>query len=85
MTPGEETERTGEGRTVLEDTSRVGDVTGKKTAKWESLGVLVPKEMWRQEEADGGRSSTSSPRIKPVKYVNPGRSLVTLLIIYSIH
>lgn len=37
MTPGEETERTGEGRTVLEDTSRVGDVTGKKMAKWESL------------------------------------------------
>lgn len=33
MTPGEETERKGQDRTVLGDTSRVGDVTGKKKQK----------------------------------------------------
>lgn len=41
MTPGEDTERKGWDRNVLEDTSRVGDVTRKWRKK--RLGVLVPK------------------------------------------
>lgn len=41
MTPGEDTERKGWDRNVLEDTSRVGDVTRKWREK--RLGVLVAK------------------------------------------
>lgn len=42
MTPGEETERKGQDRTVLGDTSRVGDVTGKKKVRGDA--ALVPKK-----------------------------------------
>lgn len=54
MTPGEETERKGQDRTVLGDTSRVGDVTGRKKAEEKRIccfGVLVPKKL-RQKKAD---------------------------------
>ena len=45
MTPGEETERTGQDRTVLGDTSRVGDVTGKRKAKGvTAFVVLLPEK-----------------------------------------
>lgn len=46
MTPGEETERTGQDRTVLGDKSRVGSVTGKKKAKGvAALVFCCPKNM----------------------------------------
>lgn len=46
MTPGEEEEeRTGQDRAVLGDTSRVGDVTGKRKAKGvAAFVVLLPKK-----------------------------------------
>lgn len=52
MTPGEEEEeRTGQDRAVLGDTSRVGDVTGKRKAIGvTAFGVLLPKTY--EEEAD---------------------------------
>lgn len=55
MTPGEETERMGEGRTVLEDTSRVGDVTGKKMEKGVTALVFsCPKKHGGKRRLTGG-------------------------------
>lgn len=73
MTPGEDTERKGRDRNVLEDTSRVGDVTRKWRKK--RLGVLVPKNDADKKKLRGcvwGFPHT------PVKYLNVSRSSVVL-------
>lgn len=73
MTPGEDTERKGRDRNVLEDTSRVGDVTRKWRKK--RLCVLVPKNDADKKKLRGcvwGFPHTT------VKYLNVSRSSVVL-------
>lgn len=53
MTPGEETDRTGQDRTVLGDTSRVCDVTGKKKGGRHRFGVSLPKKYGDERELAG--------------------------------
>lgn len=48
-------ERTGQDRTVLGDTSRVGDVTGKKKVIVFSFGVLFPKKYGDKEDEEADR------------------------------